>query len=888
MLRRASGSSVDSFSGEGADLSLLVAEQFQRRFAHFEVEIGPDSKPVELGRGAMGVTYKALDTTLRRSVALKVISSRLLNNESLKNRFLREARAAASLRHPYVASIYYLGSTEASYFYAMELIEGQTLEAFIAQHGPLDAKLALEITVQITSALGAAHQAGLVHRDIKPANIILTRESQGQLTAKVIDFGLVKFATGDIEDSSASEPGIFLGTPRYASPEQISCGSVDIRSDLYSVGVTLWQMLTKSAPFMGTPSEVAAQHLQAPLPISKLRYLRQPVVALLTHLLEKDPKDRPQTPDDLLAVLRATQRSIAGTRPAATHLPPAKTGGPSGLRLGKRSVLAAACGLVVAAVLGGYFLLQPPRLDPSEIGKSVAVLPFDNVGGDKQNDYLSDGLTTEVIFQLSQIGELRIVSRDSVLAFKATPGLPRKSLQEIGKELNVETVLESSIQRLNDQVKIIAVLYGAKTGRRIWGAAYNREMKDLFTIQTDVAENIAAALKVRLSADELQEIKKKPTENVGAYDLYLQGREFYDLRHKDDNEKAIALFRQAIELDPKFALGYAGLANCYIERVDRFGGETFLLDSAIDLCQQAIALDPRQVRAYTVLSRAFNFKGMDAEAHEQTLRALALAPNDTSANRRAAYEADALGHVSDQYRLGLKLHAMEPNDPWQPYNLAAICAWVGESAQMEKWMDTALNLEPDAQRRAVMLCERLIYRRDWELAATSLDKLPPDLKAYNHPVVELLVAVSAKLRDWKTVDEIAQTKLGDEGDAWDRKMWGLAYLALSAKSNGRVSEMRDRSQNLVSYIQGKFVGRNIQNWEAFYLGFGERLLENKDLAYHHLQSVFSPVIRHLPLMEQDPLLSVFQDDAEYQDLLAKLGEERERTKARIRDAEKAN
>jgi serine/threonine protein kinase/tetratricopeptide (TPR) repeat protein len=888
MLRQASGSSMDSFSDEAADLSLLVAEHFQRRYAHFEVEIGPDGKPVELGRGAMGITYKASDTTLRRPVALKVISSRLLHNESLKNRFLREARAAASLRHPFVASIYYLGSTEASYFYAMELIEGQTLEAFIAQHGPLDMKLALEITAQIASALAAAHQAGLVHRDIKPANIILARDSHGQLTAKVIDFGLVKFATGDIEESSASEPGIFLGTPRYASPEQISCGPVDIRSDLYSVGVTLWQMLTKSAPFIGTPSEVAAQHLQAPLPISKLKYFPQPVVALLTHLLEKDPKDRPQTPEDLLAVLRATQRSLAGTRAGPLHLPPVKADSQSGFRLSKLYLLVGGCGLLLAMVTGGYFLWQPRPLTVNDTGKSIAVLPFDNVGDDKQNQYLSDGLTTEVIFQLSQIGDLRVVSRDSVLAFKAAPGVPRKSLQDIGKDLNVDTVLESSIQRLNDQVKIIAVLYATKTGKRIWGAAYNREMKDLFVIQADVAENIAAALKVRLSPDELQEIKKKPTENVTAYDLYLQGREFYDLRHKEDNEKAIALFRQAVELDPKFALGYVGLANCYIERVDRFGGETFLLDSAIDLCEQAITLDSGQVRAYTVLSRAFSFKGMDSQAHEQTMRALALAPNDASANRRAAYDADALGHVSDQYRLGLRLHVLEPNDPWQPYNLAEVCAWVGDSGQMEKWMDVALNLEPDSQRRAVLQCERLVYRRDWENAAASLRKLPADLKAYNHPAFELLAAVAAKLHDWQTVDEIAQTKLGNQGDVWDQKFWSLAYLALSAKNNHKESEMRERSQSLVSYIQEKSAGRSIQEWEAFYFAFGERLLENKNLAYEHLQGVFSPVVRHLPLMEQDPLLSVFEDDTEYRTLLATLQQEREKTKATIRNAGKGD
>ncbi len=459
MLRRASGSSLDSFSDEGSDLSLLTAEQFQRRYAHFEVEIGADGKPVELGRGAMGITYKASDTTLRRQVALKVISSRLLHNESLKNRFLREARAAASLRHPYVASIYYLGSTEASYFYAMELIEGQTLDAYITQHGPLDAKLALEITIQITSALAAAHQAGLVHRDIKPANIILTRDSHGQITAKVIDFGLVKLTTGDVEDSSASEPGIFLGTPRYASPEQISCGAVDIRSDLYSVGVTLWQMLTKSAPFIGTPSEVAAQHLQAPLPISKLKYFPQPVVALLTHVLEKDPKDRPQTPDDLVGntpsnAAESHSSKIADIRECRSD--------PSPILRRQGRVCHRRSGLIVAAALASYFYFYRGAPAPEMTGRSVAILPFDNVGGDKQNDYLSDGLTTEVIFELSKMASLRVISRDSVLGYKATPGIPRKSLQEIGKELNVDTVLESSIQRLNDQIKIIAVLYDAK------------------------------------------------------------------------------------------------------------------------------------------------------------------------------------------------------------------------------------------------------------------------------------------------------------------------------------------------------------------------------------------------------------------------------------------
>jgi serine/threonine protein kinase/Flp pilus assembly protein TadD len=819
MLRRASGSSIDSFSGEGGDLNLLVAEEFQRRYAHFEVEMGSDGKPIELGRGAMGITYKASDTTLRRAVALKVISSRLLHNESLKNRFLREARAAASLRHPYVASIYYLGSTEASYFYAMELIEGQTLEAYINQQGPLDVKLALEITIQISSALAAAHQAGLVHRDIKPANIILTRDSHGQLTAKVIDFGLVKLATGDIEESSASEPGIFLGTPRYASPEQISCGAVDIRSDLYSVGVTLWQMLTKAAPFIGTPSEVAAQHLQAPLPIGKLKYFPQPVVALLTHLLEKDPKDRPQTPDDLLAILRATQRSLAGSRTLQQRAPVLPD---ERKRFPLRKSFFFGGGALIAAGLGAYFYFSRPNSAPVTVSdKSVAVLAFDNVGGGNQNDYLSDGLTTEVIFQLSKIADLRVISRDSVLAYKAVEGTARKPLQEIARELGVQTVLESSVQRVDDRVNIIAVLYDAKTGRRLWGASYHREMKDLFAIQTDVAENLAAALEVHLSADERKQIAQEPTQNVAAYDLYLQGEEFRQLLRKEDNEKAIALFRQAIEVDPKFALGHVGLAQAYLQRVDRFGGDAFLVDSAIDLCREAIELDPDQVRAYTTLGLAFDYKGMDDEAGKQIAHALTLAPNDATANSRAAYEADALGHVSDDYALLFKTHQLAPKDPAPLYDLAEICAWTGEREMMEKWMAAAIALEADPDRRALLQAERFVFRGNWQNAVDQLRKLPLDLKAHGHTVSELLVACSAKLGDWNTVSQIARTKLGAGTDVWDWKMWGLAYLALADQGLEQAAESKSQSAALVNYIQQKFVGREISHWEAFYLAVGE-------------------------------------------------------------------
>ena len=281
-----------------------------RRFENYELVLSEAGKPIELGRGAMGVTYKAIDTNLRRFAALKVISPQCIRNEWVRQRFVQEARAAASLRHDHIASVYHLGFTGSTYFYAMEYVEGQTLEQVLRLRGPLPAELALEITSQVAAALIAAHQRKLVHRDIKPANLIVSFDQKNRPMVKVIDFGLVKVTAGDFDDSSVSAPGILLGTPHYASPEQLSGGKVDARSDIYSLGVTLWHMLTNTTPFTGAPAQVAGQHLQADLPIDRLRHLSLSVVSLLRQLLEKDPDDRPQTAEELLALLSSTITSL--------------------------------------------------------------------------------------------------------------------------------------------------------------------------------------------------------------------------------------------------------------------------------------------------------------------------------------------------------------------------------------------------------------------------------------------------------------------------------------------------------------------------------------------------------------------------------------------------
>jgi WD40 repeat protein/serine/threonine protein kinase len=288
-------------------------EQVARRLEHYELVNGEDGKPIELGRGAMGVTYKAFDVDLRCLVTLKVISERYLGDESARLHFLREARAAASLRHPNVASVLHLGRTGSSYFYAMEFVEGETLESLIRRSARLEVKLALEIAAQVAAGLAAVHKQNLVHRDIKPTNIMVNFE-EGHVTAKIIDLGLAKAVNEPSWQAAISTPGVFAGTPKFASPEQFAGVNVDIRSDLYSLGVTLWEMATGRAPFQGSPAEVMYQHQHAPLPVDQLKGVPQPVVLLLGILLEKDPTRRFQTPAELLKIIPMVRDAIGAGR----------------------------------------------------------------------------------------------------------------------------------------------------------------------------------------------------------------------------------------------------------------------------------------------------------------------------------------------------------------------------------------------------------------------------------------------------------------------------------------------------------------------------------------------------------------------------------------------
>ncbi|HMJ61853.1 MAG TPA: serine/threonine-protein kinase, partial [Bryobacteraceae bacterium] len=402
------------------------------RYAHFEVEVGADGFPVELGAGAMAITYRARDTVLNSVVALKVIDRSVAQNLGARSRFLREARAAANIHHPHIARVTYYGEQDGECFYAMELIEGETLEARVRRDGPMPLAVALEVIEQAARALAAAEACGVVHRDIKPSNIMLESDASEALRVKLIDYGVAKVMAGHSEPDLEQTQAGFIGTPAFASPEQFAGSAllpIDTRSDIYSLGVTFWYLLTGRTPFVGrTMEEIRARHIDQ-LPLQQLKALHLPgqVVALLKSMLAPDPKDRPQTARELLSAVRACY---------VRFNPEARS------RRRRAALLGAAAGVAIAAIAFAAWMYQRTRaFTPME--RSIAVLPFENLSSDKENAYFAEGIQDEILTRLSKIGDLKVISRTSTQHYKSAP----ENLRDIARQLGVAHVLEGSVQK---------------------------------------------------------------------------------------------------------------------------------------------------------------------------------------------------------------------------------------------------------------------------------------------------------------------------------------------------------------------------------------------------------------------------------------------------------
>ena len=519
----------------------------QLRYAHFEVETGADGFPVELGAGAMAITYRARDTVLNSLVALKVIDRKVAQNPGARSRFLREARAAANIRHPNVARVTFYGEQDGECFYAMELVEGETLEARVRRDGPMQLAVALDVIEQASRALAAAEAGGVVHRDIKPSNVMLESDSSGALRVKLIDYGVAKVMGPQTQSGAEQTHAGFIGTPAFASPEQFAGAGqlpVDTRSDIYSLGVTLWYLLTGRTPFVGRTMEEIRARQARDLPLEQLRGLHLPgrVIALLKSMLATDPNHRPQSARELLlAVHSCYDRFNAEAR----------------RRRRKAIILNVALTSAIVAIACGMWLYQRMRpFTPEE--RSIAVLPFENLSSDKENAYFAEGVQDEILTRLSKIANLKVISRTSTQHYQSAP----KNLQEIAKQLGVAHILEGSVQKSSDTVRVNVQLIKAASDSHIWSDTFDRKLTDILSVETEVAKTIADQLRAKLTGDEQQVIAAKPTSNPQAYDSYLRGLA-YTLKTAFTPENSLGAqkyVKEAVRLDPNFALGWALLS----------------------------------------------------------------------------------------------------------------------------------------------------------------------------------------------------------------------------------------------------------------------------------------------------------------------------------------
>jgi serine/threonine protein kinase/Tfp pilus assembly protein PilF len=525
----------------------------------------------QLGAGGMGEVYLAHDTKLDRKVALKILPEGIVSEDRL-GRFVQEARATSALNHPNILTIYEIDEVNSAQFIATEFIDGQTLRARM-KAARLKASEAIDVGIQVASALDAAHRVGIVHRDIKPENIMLRPDG----IVKVLDFGIAKLVRrqtpGHTTDGEAAtlqqiktQAGMILGTTPYMSPEQARGFEVDARTDIWSLGCVLYEMVSGRQPFLGsTPLDVMSGILSREPDAIVTHAPERPAEfeRIVRRALRKDPRERYQTVDELLSELKELKSELDLNLRRSS----AEKSAPSLARL-KESV---------AAV---------PE-------KSIAALYFENMSPGSDSDYFCAGITEDIITDLSKIRELKVVSRADVLPFRNK----QVNTRQVGEALNVNYILEGSVRTAGNRIRITAQLIKVQDGYHLWAERFDRLLEDIFDVQNEVSQKIAEALKVSLTASEKELLAKKPTDDLRAYDFYMRARELLYQKGKRNTEQAIVMFENAVMIDPSFASSYAGLAEAYTYMYECYDGNPDWLSKAIEMDQKALALDPGSFEA---------------------------------------------------------------------------------------------------------------------------------------------------------------------------------------------------------------------------------------------------------------------------------------------------
>ena len=783
-------------------------------------KLGPYEILGQIGAGGMGEVYRARDPRLGREVAIKVLPASFSADPDRLRRFEQEARAASALSHPNILTIYDVGTHDGVSYVVSELLEGETLRERMAG-AALPTRRVIEYGVQVGHGLAAAHEKGIVHRDLKPENLFVTKDER----VKILDFGLAKLnqpetvgepPTKAPTEAAGTEPGVVMGTIGYMSPEQVRGQTVDHRSDIFSFGAILYEMLTGRRAFRGDsvadtmsailreePPELAGTNREIPPSLERI----------VRHCLEKSPQARFHAAGDVAFALEEVSGASAAAPLAA----------PAGHRRNRLAAIGAAlAALLVIAVFG----IRPLRRSlshsaPSGAIRSIAVLPLENFSRDPEQEYFADGMTEELITDLAQIRSLRVISRTSVISYKGT----KKRIPQIARELDVDAVLEGSVQRAGQRVRITAQLVRAATDQHLWAKSYERDLREVLSLQSEVAQAVAREVQAVVTPEEQARLGRARPVNPEAHEAYLKGRYSLHKQTEESIRKAIEFFNQAIAKDPGSAPAYAGLADSYSALRSVYAAPRDVMPKAKKAALKAVELDEALPEAHVSLGNVkfyYDFDWPDAEKEFQ----LALELNPNFADGHDAY-ATYLAAMERHAESAAHVERAEELDPLS-LPILADAAWVFYCARQ---YDRAM----EASRRAVELDPRFWPAYTYlGLAYEKMGRFPEAIAALEK---------ARQLDDNTAIFE----------------MLGGAYAASGRKDDARkvLSELTERSKQ-----------RYVCPYEVatVYVGLGE-----KESALQWLQKAEEDRADCVPWMRPDPKLDPLRGDPRFQDLMRRVG-----------------
>ncbi len=807
-----------------------------------------------IGAGGMGEVYLAADTQLERTVALKVLPVEVAADRERMQRFVQEAKAVSALNHPNIITIHEIGQFDGTHFIAIEYVNGETLRERL-QRESLTLAETLDLAVQIAAALAAAHEAGIVHRDIKPENIMLRADG----LVKVLDFGLAKLTAHRDEqlDGEAAtraqvqtQPGMILGTVAYMSPEQARGLAVDARTDIFSLGVVWYEMLAGRLPFAGeTTSDVLAAILKnEPAPLTEyVPELPEELERMVNKALRKNREERYQHSTDLLIDLRDLKQELAFAakleRTAAPTNNDKATAGPtatdtesqnaqttssaeyivSEIKQHRRGLLAVLALLLLVAMGLSYwsYAHRAAATDTKQI-ESIAVLPFQNASGNSDTEYLSDGISEALINSLTELRQLKVIARTTAFRYKGKDVDP----QAVGRELNVRAVLMGRVRQTGDTLNVQVDLVDAATGAQLWGAEYERKVSDALSVKQAIAREVTEKLRLKLSGEEQQRLVKRDTTNAEAYQFYLRGRYFWNKRTADNLRKAIGEFQQAIDRDPNYALGYVGLADCYV-LLEQYAGvpASETLPKARAAADRALQLDDSLSEAHTSSALIYQRMWRWAEVEAEHKRAISLNPNYPTAHQWFA------GYLQTKRQFDAALREIkraQELDPLSPI-ISDHVAWI--------------HLLKNDLNAVIEQCQRNI-------------ELNPNFPGTHY----LLGAAYLKQRrhEEATAEFQKAVELSGRASQW------LSPLGYCYAVTGRRTEAR----RILKDLEEKYARREAtgQDLARVYAGLGE-----KDQAFAWLEKDFEQHSGLLQIITSDYSFADLRSDPRYADLVRRMG-----------------